>query len=78
MKIRRINIEPNDDGTYQVECEACKDNGQWYDGGELKYSAKSIDDIVTKIKEAEKKISGMQEKKGKRIPDRSVEKYIET
>jgi hypothetical protein len=75
MKLGRINIQPNDDGSYQVECDVVKDSGQWSDK-RISYSAKSIDDIVPKIKDAQTKISGMKEKPKKKGPNRSVEKYI--
>jgi len=78
MKMGTIRIEPNDDGTYQVECTVMKDNGQWYDGGRISYSAKSIDDIPSKIKEGQKKISGMKDKPKKKGPDRSVEEFVGT
>jgi hypothetical protein len=52
-----------------------KDNNQWSDRS-ISYSAKSIDDIVPKIKDAQTKISGMKEKPKKKGPDRSVETYI--
>ena len=76
MKLGSARIEANDDDTYQVSCEIVKDDGSYFDGKSLKYSAKSIDDIVPKIRDAQKKIGGMKEKSKKNSPDRSVEKFI--
>lgn len=76
MKLGSVRIEANDDGTWQVSCEIVKDDGRWYDGKNLKYSANSLDDIVGKIKEAQKEAGGMKEKPKKKGPDRSVGKFI--
>lgn len=78
MKLGSVNIETNDDGTYQVNCSFVKNSGRWCEDGPFRYSAKSLDDVLSKIKDAQKKISGLDEKSKKKNSNRSVEDFIKT
>jgi hypothetical protein len=69
MKLRRVHIEVNDDGTYQIEAMT---SGGMMDG--IKLSAKSIEEIPGKIKEAQSKMDKM--KKGKER-NSDLMKYLE-
>ena len=62
MKVRRINIEPNTDGTFQVE--VCADYG--LDCDSYSASASSLQDCISKIEEGMKKIEGTKKKKNKK------------
>jgi hypothetical protein len=75
MKIKRIEIEPNDDGTFQVDvCPSDGENGEYMGNKCLKYSASSLEECVTKIKEAQN--SKVETKKGKHKPDKTMKGFL--
>jgi hypothetical protein len=75
MKIKRIDIEVNDDGTFQIEvCQQDGENGEYLGNKCLKYSASSLEECVTKIKEAQN--SKVDMKKEKRKPDKTMKGFL--
>jgi len=75
MKVSRVEVEFNDDGTMQVEvrCE-CGDGMSW-DKCRKRYSAKDWAEVQTKVEEAKKEFADMKPaKKGKK--DNSVAGFI--
>ncbi len=64
MKLKKIEIELNDDGTFQVECYP-ENNEMIYCGKRLTYSAKNIDEALSKIGDAKKEFEGMKVEKKK-------------
>jgi len=58
MKLKSIRIEINDDGTFQVEC--FPESSMMCCGKTLKYSAKTIDEALSKIDIAKKEFEGMK------------------
>lgn len=74
MKMGTIRIEPNDDGTFQVNVDARESNGD-FSHKEIKLSATSLEDVSAKIKEAQKKIEGLKDKK-KEGKDNSTKAFL--
>jgi len=85
MKLGRISIEQNDDGTYQIEI-CPKRNEETMESGygkELRYSASSLEDAIAKIKEAETKLAESkkedttEDKKGKKAkPNKEMAVFL--
>jgi hypothetical protein len=78
MKMGAIRIEANDDGTYQVEVDSKNENREAMpDYKCYKYSAANLEEVITKIKEAQEKIGGMkEEKKDKKSRDKSLTGFM--
>lgn len=77
-KVDRIEIKPNDDGSYQVECCGCDENKNdgMCGGYERKsYSAKDLSEAFDKTKKAISEMESMESGKKKKKDD-SVEKFM--
>jgi hypothetical protein len=76
MKLTRVEIGFNDDGTMQIEARCECDTMMSYDKCKKTYSAKNWSEVESKIEEAKKEFSGMKgDKKGK--PNKSVKNFME-
>jgi hypothetical protein len=75
MKVNSIRVEPNDDGTFQVVVEGRDDSSM---GGykDKRYSAASLDEVATKIKEGMAHFAGMKEGKKARKEDKSLKGFL--
>jgi hypothetical protein len=76
MKLKKIEIETNDDGTFQVECYS-EGKGMMCCGEKLTYSAKNIEDALSKIDEAKKEFEGMKGEKPKEEKKDVVKEFMD-